>query len=329
VRTVAILLVVAAGIAAVLFAVGVFDPAEPTDVRVPEPESPDGPAELRGAPPTTMPPLETFRLADPVTVLLLVEYPQTVNRFLAQQWAADRKVRVLAWGSPPPAAPDRPGVPPMTAMEPDAKLLADLSPALLESEAVDVVVVHDLDPARVPAAFWEAVGARVREGKTGLLVYPSVRTARAMVGHEVLGPLLPVRAFLEPSLGFEPGAFERLAPFAVTEAGAKHPATRLVGWETWSRTWWEGRRTATQPWGTLYVAPVSEVQDGASVLLEVVAPRGAPIPAVVAAPPSDGRVLWIGHWDLGDKKGYGKPDTVRDWNHYLMAWLAWLAGRAE
>jgi hypothetical protein len=331
-RAVVVLLIVLVGLGATLYALGIFDPGPGAPVEGDEYPGPGrgqegaGAGGLRPPPPPEMPEREALPLPAEVQVLLLVEFPQRFNVFLAQQWGGNRRVKVFVWAPPRDEGPSQI---PLQRMTPHARLIEEPSPAFLDGEGIDVVALCDLVPGALPSSFWAAVAERVRDGRIGLLVQPGVRTVHRMLDHEVLGPLLPVLQAAEDDESGVKGAYPEPATFAVTAAGERHPASRIVAWEKWSREFWKSTASGERPWGSRYVAPVTRLAEGAQALLVAEAPRRDGVPALVAGPRSAGRVLWVGHWDLGETPGYGHPPTVHDWNVYVTNWIVWLSGRAE
>jgi hypothetical protein len=330
VRTLAIVLVLAAAIVGALFALGFFESKEQAPpVPTPPPEAGTGPGGLASRIPETEPPLEAIALKEPVNGLMLMEFPQRFNLFLLQQWKANKKLRFRAWGLPREGGPEGENRPDMSAVE--ERLENAPSPALLDADDIQVLVLHDLDPNVLEKEFWEAAAERVRAGKMGLLVIPGVRTGRAILEHEVLRTLLPIAKADDPVATAE-GATSKAFPFELTKEGAVHPATRLVKWPEWSIKIWVSRRSDEFPWGTKFCYPVEQVVEGSEVLLEAERMRGPPIPAIVVGPQENGRVLWVGTWELGDrskddsKTSYGHAPTVAAWGTLVCNWVSWLAG---
>jgi hypothetical protein len=266
--------------------------------------------------------LAEFPLGSPIKVLLLVEYPQPLNMYYAQQWHAHRRIELWTWGTGPA---DPQGVPPLSNLPGHRQ--DPPRPSDLQDEGIDVVVLHDLDPNALENAFWEAVAERVQDGRMGLLVQPGVRTGQAILEHPVLGPLLPVDSELASIPAATPGFSSERMPFRLQEAGHRHPATRLVQWPTWTERIWAERATGDWAWSTPYAFPVARAVEGAEVLAVVEPPRGDDIPILVASAPDRGRVLWVGTWELGDRLAYGQPKVVADWRVLVRNWVIWLAGR--
>jgi len=345
VRTwIALLVVLAAIAAALVFGLGLLDGGsgdeEPGDTPAePAAESPgggdeepgDGDPTLRtpGADeggPDTMPPLEAAPIRSPLGVLLLVGVPQRFNMFLAQQWGGHPEISVHSWAAPLPEGP-REGVPSGEVLP--GALSAPPRAATLDDENIDVVVLHDMDPAELDREFWLEVADRVAEGRLGLLVIPGLQSGPKMLGHDVLSTVLPV-AKATPIEGQPvPGTFQGMASYVPTDAGVRHPASRLVSWPSWSRRIWNARALLETPWGTNVCYPVEEVAPGASVLLDAKPQGREPLPALIVGDPANGRVLWFGGWDLGGRHAYGRPAVASDWQTLVRNWAAWLGGQVD
>jgi hypothetical protein len=219
-------------------------------------------------------------------------------------------------GTPPPSV-----LPHALESAPRASTLDDLE--------IDVVAVHDLDPALLERDFWLEVVDRVEEGRLGLLVIPSLQSGPRLLAHDVLAAALPV-AKATPIEGQPvPGTIPGMAPYVPTDAGVRHPASRLVRWPGWSKRIWGSKALLENPWGTNVCYPVEELAPGATTLLDVQPEGGDARPALIAGDPAKGRVLWFGGWDLGDRHAYGRPQTVTDWQVLVRNWATWLAGQVE
>jgi hypothetical protein len=208
-----------------------------------------------------------------------------------------------------------------------------------------VLIVAQVDPAVLPDDFWQAVTKRVTGGQTGLWVCPSTPPAGAgtavmppvhpMLAHPLFSALLPVaeaaRLEARPEPGkpqpLPPGMFRKPAPFVVTDAGTKHPASRIVPWPEWSRRIWVEGGQGLQPWGSWFCYPVTKVGPGAVTLVNAAPEAGAPIPMFIARSGAGGRVLWYGAEDAGDAT-YRVSTSVEKWNTILHNSVVWLAGRA-
>ena len=332
---IALLVVLAAIAAALVFGLGLLDGDTPDDRDEPaEPPVADGtdPAEEPGeedpllragqSEPEKAPALEEARVREPLGVLLLAGVPQRFNLFLAQHLDSHPDVTVHSW------APKQPeGVPPPSRLP--GALPGPPRGTSLDDLEIDVVVVHDLDPALLERDFWLEVTDRLAEGRLGLLVMPSLRSGPGLLDHDVLATVLPV-AKATPIEGQPvPGTIQGLAPYAPTDAGIRHPASRLVGWPGWSKRIWGSKALLETPWGTNVCYPVEEVAPGASVLLEVRPEGGDAMSALIAGAPAQGRVLWFGGWDLGGRHAYGRGSIVSDWRTLIRNWATWLAGQVE
>ncbi len=337
---IALLVVLAVIAAALVFGLRLFDdgaveidPAGPpagNDAPTPggEPDDGEGSPVLRptGTEPEAMPPLEAAPIREPLGILLLVGVPQRFNLLLAQQWDAHPEVTVASWAAPLPAG-DHESAP--TGEVLPGLLSAPPRGVTLDDERIDVVVVHDLDPSAIDRDFWLEVAGRVEDGRLGLLAVPGLTNGRKMLDHDVLSTLLPVAQAAAIEGQPVPGTFRSLASFVPTDAGLRHPASRLVSWPTWSRRIWGSRALLETPWGTKFCYPVEEVPAGASVLLDAKPADGEALPALIAGAPDKGRVLWFGGWDLGGRHAPGRPRIVEDWQTLVRNWATWLAGRVE
>jgi len=326
VRIVVVVLVLLVALAAILFALGVFGAPAPAPegggAHGPTAPAVPGEAGVLAAPaPKARPAPKAFPLAEDVHVLLLAGVPQRIPLFLAEQWAANDHIHVHSWAPgveaenvPPPSV-----LPGALDAPPSAGTLRDLD--------VRVPVVHDIDPAVLDASFWTDVAERVHGGHLGLLVQPGIANGAAMLAHPVLGGLVPVAKAKKLEGSPLPGVFGHLVPFTVTEAGTHHPASRLVPWPTWSKRIWTWNATGDFPWGTSFCYPVSQVADGATILLGTNPAHGKAWPALVAGSADGGRVLWLGAWELGSRKAYGQPAVLEGWSVLVDNWVAWLSGQ--
>ncbi len=331
-KTIAILVVLAIAAVIVLFATGVIDLADkPSDVDpVPtsngsngqEPEDGSGGGTLMGSAPENRPELQEYRIEEPVKVLFLVAWPQSFNAYLAQQWESQPNVSIVTWSAPPPPTSGS-GPPPGTVMPgawdgpPDANTLRELE--------IDVVAIHDLDPALVDDEFWDALYAQAREGSVGVLAMAGQTNGEKMLSHPGLRRLLPVKKARAIEGPEKPGILPGLTPFRVTEEGTRHPATRLVPWPSWSRRIWDSFRLGDRPWGTSFAYPVEEIADGAATLVEVDTRRGPEWPTIIAGPERNGRVLWLGLRDFADPDAYTDGRHLADRRVLIRNMTAWLA----
>ena len=326
-RTLLIILVLALAVVGVLFALGFFD----EEVEAPTPGGlPTGPstpveeesALLTGASPAEEPDIEELPLIDPLQVLMLAGVPERLNLFLARSMATHPKIDVHTW------APtlNLPEVPPPSTLP--GALQGPPTDSIFRDEDIDVLIVHDFDPALLDDAFWRAVDERVRSGRLGLYVQPGMKHGAAMLDHPILSALLPV-AEVAPLEGTPvPGVFGRLVPFEVTEEGETHPATKLVPWPRWSKTLWAARTTGEFPWGTSFSYPVTALRDGALVLLKSQPPRQPDsIPSFIVGAADGGRVIFNGAWELGSRQAYGQPRIADEWTKLVRNWMIYLGGR--
>lgn len=327
-----VLVLVAVGIA-VLFATGVLDlsPSNGDGGAIDRPpeagngqDEPSDPV-LQAPPPDELPELQEYALQTPIRVLLLVGYPQRFNAYLDMVWTNQPRVEVHSWAGPVPATAGS-GPPPGTVLSgalsevPVASTLDDLE--------IDLVAVHDLDPAHIGDGFWDALYEQVRQGRVGLLAIPGHMHGHDMLAHVGLRRLLPVKSARKIEGPEKPGIMIRHTPFAVTEEGARHPATRLVPWPEWSKLVWEGFKSQDIPWGTPFVFPVEEFKDGATSLVRVLAPQGPEWPAIAVGPENMGRVIWFGTRDLGDEAAYRDAHVLRQRRALVRNITAWLVGQA-
>ncbi len=330
-RTLLIILVLAAAVVGVLFALGILGgdttTSTPDTPDIGTTPAPDGNGEgesalLTGPAPTETPDVEELPLIDPLNVLMLAGVPERLNLFLAQSLTKHPKMKVLTWAPalgasevPPPET-----LPGAVGETPTADIFRD--------EEIDVLLLHDVDPSLLDDAFWQAVDERVRADRLGLYIQPGIKHGAAMLAHPVLSALAPaedVRAFEGSPL---PGVFGRAVAFDLTEDGASHPATRLVPWPKWSKVIWEERTKGEFPWGTSFCYPVAVWRDGSVVLLTCQAPRQSEsYAALVAGPSATGRVLFNAAWELGSRQAYGRPATVHDWEKLVRNWVIFLGGR--
>jgi|GEM_PF-6014067 len=335
-----IVLVLLAATAALLFGPGLF--VDRSDVGspggAPGPANGTGP-ELRapGAPPATgdspkdEPEPEALRLERPLNVLLLMTRK-------TQRWA-----RAMELGMRDPqiqlsgyALEDTPGVAAFgTGKVPPVG--EPLTAAWFDAQNFDVLVLSDVDPNEFEPALWESVASRVRAGSLGLwaqpgVPLPSLRGAPAPEVHGLLtepslAALLPVERATPIRGQPVPGVFGREAPFAITPAGEKHPASRIVFWPEWSRRIWQLGAASTPPWGTQFNYPVEALKPGSIVLVEVHPPSGKPLPMFVQGAPAAGRVLWFGAQHIADDTLRSSRHTTK-WYALIHNAIVWLAGRA-
>jgi len=334
-KTVLVLLVIVVAALVALLVTGTIDlspgarheesdgPIEPTGPGAEPSEPEDGPGtRMVGRPPDDRPELEEHELDRPARILLLVGAPQSLNVYLAQQWERQPEMTVFSWTAPPPSTAGT-GPPPGTAMPgawpgpPDGDTLHDLE--------IDAVAVHELDPGLVDDEFWDSLYTQVQEGRVGFLVVAGLSHGADMLAHPGIRRLLPVKKARAIEGPEKPGILMGLKPFRVTEAGTRHPATRLVPWPTWSQRIWDSFVTGSRPWGTEFVYPVEELAEGAETLLEVNTDRGPEWPAVIAGPPRRGRVLWLGIHDFADADAYHDSAHLADRQVLVRNLAAWLA----
>jgi len=340
VRTwIALLVVLAVIAAALVFGLGLLDEDADTDPGEgvpaegdpqPEGDEPGTDPSLSAAgsdtEPEQVPALEGLPVRKPLGVLLLVGVPQRFNQFLAQRLDGHPEITVHSWAAPLPDGP-REGVPSAEVLP--GAMSTPPRTVTLDDANIDVVVVHDLDPGLLERDFWMEVVKRVGDGRLGLLVVPSVLQGQKLLDHDVLATVLPVAKATAIEGQPVPGTLGGMAAYVPTDAGTRHPASRLVSWPSWSRRIWGQRAMLETPWGTNVCYPVEEIPPGAVVLLDAKPARREALPALIAADEKTGRVLWFGGWDLGGRHAYGRGNIVSDWGILLRNWAAWLAGRAD
>ncbi len=214
------------------------------------------------------------------------------------------------------------------------------SAAWFAAQDVDVLVIAGLDPRRLEDAFWQQVVERVRARSLGVLVLPGYPPAdraaptvtpavHPLLQHPLLSGLLPV---LEPRPlegSPVPGTFQSpaQAPFGVTDAGAEHPASRIVAFPEWSHRIWQLGASGPNPWGSKFVYPIAKLKPGAVTLVEARPEKGPPLPVYVLGPEAEGRVLWFGAFDFGELT-YRDAASLTKWTALFHNALIFLAGRA-
>jgi hypothetical protein len=267
----------------------------------------------------TEPPPDIPEIPAPIRALVLAETPRSFTLWVFQAWKMAGNVEHQMWAphlaeGMAPDRPHSPGLPPLT-QAPRPEDLGD----------VRLLYVDDFDPNGVPPAFWERVAERVRGGTLGLWLRPGTLHGEALLSHPALRPILPIASSEAIKGDPPPGVFADERPFAVTERGIEHPASRITGSPKWSREKWAALARGEKKWGTKFAYPFREVGPRASVLLEVEPPRGGNIPALVLSDPTDGRVLVAGFFDFGRDPYY---DGGRSWDVFrslVLQWTVWLA----
>jgi hypothetical protein len=311
-----------ATLALALWALGVFEPSAPTAPPEPTPPTPGGGIDLQPSEPRDEPRAERPSVRNATHVLALGRTARPFPVWMFQMWEVPQ-VSYRSWfpESMPGAA--RPASRGESALE--------RAPTVEDVDRANVLLLDDVDPKSVAPEVWARVAERVREGSLGLWIHPGTQNGVALSNEPSLAPLLPVTAApVRPTAPGAPtiaGVYPEPRTFQVTEAGATHPASRLVRWPTWSRRKWDALATGTKPWGTMFVHPVEgSPSPGASVLLTVRDHRGDPAPALVASDPARGRVLWVGFHDFGEP-AYRDPGRADETFRALaLSWLVWLAG---
>lgn len=208
--------------------------------------------------------------------------------------------------------------------------------AYLDDNDVEALFLDVVDPNALPKSFWDVVTERVQSGRMGLYLRPSQLISEGGVAvsqhpalsHPALRALLPVARAASIEGSPLPGVFPQGAPLSVTEAGRRHPATRLVANEKASGNTWAAASTGEGAFDTKFCYPVIELAAGAQTLVQ--AEAATPIPAVVATADVQGRprVLWMGNNDFGQRTYFVRAkDEIQKTlaNH----WVVWLVGQAE
>lgn len=215
----------------------------------------------------------------------------------------------------------------------------------LEREKVDVLVLFDFDPEALDSAFWESASARVLNGDMGLWVHAGVPSRHtqdagsqtlemhAVLSNPTLRPLLPVKSWKpwqgDPEIrGRLPGTSKEPRAFKVTNAGARHLATRIVDDETWSKTTWQLMGEGERALGTVFSYPITEAADGAEVLVEVDTPGRSDWPVIIAGNAGKGRVLWVGTTSFNYDAWY-RSDRTQQLYDIIVNWPAWLTGQGD
>lgn len=324
---IALLFVVTLGVA--LWALGVFRKPDETPITPPPAVAPPSPAptDLAAADvePKSEPTPEIPEFAQPVRVLLLGDTHRSFTAWLEQLWDfVPQGVHWQAWYAQPAPEGVRTHVEQLPAL--------DHAPTAPDLEAVGVLVVAGVDPAALSPEFWQRVADRVKSGSLGVLVCAENRFAAATAAEPSLASILPVKD-VKGAVPSSPGSrdlagvFPSAVPLRATDAGVKHPATRLVPMPGWSRKMWDQQATrgSEGAWETKFCAQVDAVVPGASVLVE--ADAGAHRwPAVVAHDSPTRRVMWVGgFFDVGDP-AYRGSKSIERFRAMCISWVAFLAG---
>lgn len=331
----------AAALALVLFALGVFDPAatptkpQPTATDDGTPSDSADPALIAGQDaPTEEPPLEIRPLEVPVNVLVLCKRPTSWSVFLQGAIGDSREVKFATWYTDSSDAKD-PSAPPGPGRSRDLELSGLPTATDLERLDIEVVVLDAVDPNVLPIDFWEAVAESVATGGMGLWVMPGwpigasgeAQTAHPVLSHPVLAPLLPI-AETPPLQGTPvPGTFGDGAAMTLTDAGAKHPATRLTPYPKWAYHFWNQRAEGKHAWKPKFCYPVKSLKPGAVSLVDVMPTPVDRHPAIVVSADDVGRVLWQGNFDFGHGS-YFSATSTKPIGVLVNRIVIWLSGRA-
>ena len=300
-------------------------------------EGPGKPPDLSGAGdasagsvPVEQPKAEFLRLERPLRVLMVYQQATSWALFMAQAWHANELIHYTCYSIRPPEGE-------ATCASANEQPVTTRPTGLwFEEQKFDVLVWVDADPALLPDDFWMVVVERVHKGTLGLWVHPgmppmpggkaAMPPIHPLLEHPILKGLLPIET-VAPIQGPDlPGFFGEGAPFAITSAGEKSAVSRMVAWPEWSRRVWAAGADGPFAWRTKFCYPVTKIRAGATTLVEVRPAKGAAIPALVQGPLLDGRVLWFGTADFGEK-AYRDPDSSEKWHALFHNGVVWLAGR--
>lgn len=321
--------VVTLGLALLLL--GVFDPppeagpSEPspaasrTDVSRPPDEV------LRQVEPGDEPEPEIPLIEQPVRVLALANAPRSFTGWCFQLWESSPRIQWQVWYAK--GAPD--GVPRAS----DGLPALAGPPTTADVDEAQVLFLGAFDVAQLPASFWEHVALRVRERRLGLLVVPDHLSGHPTASEPSLRTVLPVASVLPlapraPGDRVLPGVFQTAAPFAATEAGTRHPASRIVPFDGWSRKIWSRLAQGKHGWSTKFVSPVEALAPGAAALVEVIG-GDARWPALVVSGGAEGRAVWAGGLLDIDWSVYRDDYGTERMRAIVTSWVAWLAAAAS
>jgi hypothetical protein len=331
-------LVIALGVAA-WYSFGSDDPPTeseelspgPSDTTPPAPTNNAG-ATLKAPPPSEIPEMTLLELEDGARLLMIARIRETWTATIEQTLHRMSNLDYRIWytvsnaggGAGGPGAGEGRGLP---------ELKQPPTADYLESNDIQALVFDEADPNEFPLAFWNAVAERVRSGQMGLYVRPGVpfdargqtRAVHPMLEHPVLKDLLPVASAYEIKGNPLPGNFPEKQPLAPTDAGFKHPATRLVPVEQGSRNVWHAAGVGEGSIGSQFCYPAKDLQSGAVVLLNMQA--GVDLPAVIVSG-APTRVLWMGNIDFGDRKTHFNRDKDAVQRTLLNHWWVWLLGQS-
>jgi hypothetical protein len=320
---VAVLFLATLGVA--LWLLGVFEPhggtsgtEAPAEPATPAPGAPD----LSSGEPKAQPPPFVPEVPQPVSVMVLGENPRSFTMWLPELWRLDPAIQWQMWFAESPAsevATHASDVPPL-----------EHQPVAADLDGVKVLVLAGVDPARFPGAFWADVARRVREKSLGLLVLAEHRFAKSYADLPALKEILPISgaravAPIAPGSAVIAGVFEKPRTFVVTDAGRRHPASRIVPYPDWSRKHWEAETTGKEAWLTKFCAPVEGPAADAQVLVEVDT-GDARVPAFLATSGQAGRVLWIGGFFDLERPAYSGSASYDRARALGVSWVLWLAG---
>ena len=340
-----VLLIILAGVASlalVLFALGVFDPASTPTREAPAVTDGGSPTADGGDPalvagrevPTEEPELHVRKLEAAVNVLVLSKRPTSWSVFLQGAIEDSREVQYATWYTDSADAQD-PDAPPGPGRNRGIELTAAPTAADLKRLDIEIVVLDAIDPNALPGDFWDLVAENVATGGMGLWVLPGwpigaggeAQTAHPVLSHPTLKPLLPVAAG-EPLQGTPvPGTFSEGAKMALTDAGARHPATRFTPYPKWAYHFWGRRSEGEHAWKPKFCYPIKELAAGAVSLVDVMPTPVDRRPAIVVSDKGVGRVLWQGNFDFGHR-AYFSATATKPIGVLVNRILIWLSGRA-
>ena len=314
-------------LATALWLLGVFEPAPDAPPVAPTPTPaaapPDlAPPDLAESEPRAEPAPDVPEVPAVVRVMVLGESPRSFTMWLPILWKLEPRIQWQMWLAESAASSVQThadSVPPLAG-----------KPTASDLDAVGVLVLAGVDPARFDDAFWARVAEKVKAKSLGLLVLAEHRFARAYAEHAALKDLLPVRgvkpvAPIAPGSQVIAGVFDEPKRFVVTDAGRRHPASRIVPYPGWSVRHWDAQAGGTSGWTTKFVAPAEGPAADAAVLVEVDTGAGR-VPAFLASSGEGARVLWIGGFFDLERPAYSGSAAYDRARALAVAWVAWLAG---
>jgi hypothetical protein len=266
------------------------------------------------------------QIAKPANALLVARFRTSWPALMEMGLRGMRKLSYRTWymeGEGQPSSTGR-GM---------AKLTDKPTGDYLDEQNVAALVLDAVDPNVFPMSFWEVVARRVHAGTMGLWFRPGPPIGEGDVApirhpaltHPILKDLLPIARTAEFQGDPVPGSYSVPQLLHVTDAGTRHPATRLVDDPASSAKVWQLGTMEKDTFATSFCYPVLEVKPGAQTL--VVVQAATDVPAIVVSSPKVGRVLWMGNVDYGQKTYYNeKTDALQKiaFNQQLV----WILGQA-